>query len=128
MKGADVTSDLRGKTFKQTEYLQKHMRYKCKNNEIEVQNKKRCACNICGNDYAEQRSLITHMRIVHDGITDQFECDHCGQKFSRKTSLWAHKKLHTGDHKMYNCDNCSFSSKDKRYFVNHQLKCSRNSS
>ena len=127
MKGANVTCDLCGKTFKQPEYLQNHKRYKCKNNEIEVQNKKRYACNVCGNDYAEQRSLITHMRIVHDGITDQFECDHCGQKFSRKTSLWAHKKLHTGDHKMYNCDNCSFSSKDKRYFVNHQLKCSRNS-
>lgn len=47
-----------------------------------------------------------------------FTCNICGGKFSRYSSLWSHKKLHSGE-KNYKCDQCSSSFAKAVYLKNH---------
>lgn len=48
-----------------------------------------------------------------------FECDICGGKFSRYSSLWSHKTLHTGV-KKFTCDVCNASFAKANYLNNHK--------
>jgi uncharacterized Zn-finger protein len=47
-----------------------------------------------------------------------FSCNICGGKFSRYSSLWSHKKLHSGE-KNYKCELCSASFAKAVYLKNH---------
>lgn len=47
-----------------------------------------------------------------------FNCNICGGKFSRYSSLWSHKKLHSGE-KNYRCELCNSSFAKAVYLKNH---------
>ncbi|KAG5682824.1 hypothetical protein PVAND_012148 [Polypedilum vanderplanki] len=47
-----------------------------------------------------------------------FSCNICGGKFSRYSSLWSHKKLHSGE-KNYRCELCNSSFAKAVYLKNH---------
>uniref|UniRef100_U5EQX0 C2H2-type domain-containing protein n=1 Tax=Corethrella appendiculata TaxID=1370023 RepID=U5EQX0_9DIPT len=47
-----------------------------------------------------------------------FTCNTCGGKFSRYSSLWSHKKLHTGE-KNYKCGVCGIAFAKAVYLKNH---------
>lgn len=48
-----------------------------------------------------------------------FECDVCGGKFARYSSLWSHKTLHTGV-KKFTCNVCNASFAKANYLNNHK--------
>lgn len=47
-----------------------------------------------------------------------FSCNICGGKFSRYSSLWSHKKLHSGE-KNYKCEICNSVFAKAVYLKNH---------
>jgi len=122
--GKQHSCDLCGKTFQQANYLKTHKMFSCKNAEtISRVNMKKFKCQFCEKEYADNRGMMDHVKIVHEGKRDNFVCDICSKVFSRRTSLSAHKLLHTGEFKIFTCDNCGTSFKDKRYLARHQEKC-----
>ncbi|XP_070506369.1 zinc finger protein 233-like isoform X2 [Chironomus tepperi] len=88
------------------------------------------------NKYASQSStpsvsptsVVPHMsgfvqvkqRAQHGNpATKPFTCDICGGKFSRYSSLWSHKTLHTGI-KKFVCTICNASFAKANYLNNHK--------
>lgn len=63
--------------------------------------------------FTSQRLISIHFRNEKP-----FNCNICGGKFSRYSSLWSHKKLHSGE-KNYKCDQCSSSFAKAVYLKNH---------
>lgn len=47
-----------------------------------------------------------------------FSCSICGGRFSRYSSLWSHKKLHSGE-KNYKCGVCGIAFAKAVYLKNH---------
>lgn len=47
-----------------------------------------------------------------------FQCNICGGTFSRYSSLWSHKKLHSGE-KNYKCTICGLAFAKAVYLKNH---------
>ena len=121
--GAEVSCEFCGKSFKHKDSLTTHLKQNCPNNGTVKPIKKKLSCHLCNNEYVDKKGLKSHIEIVHEGKINQFECEYCNHKFSRKTSLHAHMKLHTGEYNIFKCDKCSFSSKDKRLLKNHKFKC-----
>ena len=131
MFGKQFKCDLCEQTFMQKDTLRQHKLYRCKNadnlqllkNREEKRERQKFACEMCDKVYGDKRNLQNHIRIIHEGKTDNFVCDVCSKSFSRITSLVAHKMLHTGEFKIFNCEHCNASFKDKRYYVRHKEKC-----
>lgn len=57
-------------------------------------------------------------QLAHSQSDKPFSCNICGGKFSRYSSLWSHKKLHSGE-KNYRCEQCSSSFAKAVYLKNH---------
>uniref|UniRef100_A0A182JJM7 C2H2-type domain-containing protein n=1 Tax=Anopheles atroparvus TaxID=41427 RepID=A0A182JJM7_ANOAO len=55
---------------------------------------------------------------VHHQPEKPFTCNTCGGRFSRYSSLWSHKKLHTGE-KNYKCNVCGIAFAKAVYLKNH---------
>jgi uncharacterized Zn-finger protein len=47
-----------------------------------------------------------------------FQCNICDGRFSRYSSLWSHKRLHTGD-KPFKCESCGLNFAKAAYLKNH---------
>ena len=124
--GKAFSCDMCGNSFQQECFLKTHKMYSCKNSPTIERPNKQFQCQLCEKVYSDNRGLQDHIMIVHEGKKDNFVCEICSKSFSRRTSLAAHKLLHTGEYKVYHCDNCSASFKDKRYLVRHQEKCIKN--
>lgn len=66
----------------------------------------------------------TNVNMKNDSINNSntpnkpFHCNICGGSFSRYSSLWSHKRLHTGD-KPYKCEICGLSFAKAAYLKNH---------
>ncbi|KAG0722149.1 Zinc finger protein 454 [Chionoecetes opilio] len=73
---------------------------------------KKFLCQVCGNKFMTQSSLMTHMEIHND--QKRFECSFCKKKFKRKEKLKYHERIHTGE-RPFQCLLCSrgFVSKTK---------------
>merc|ERR1712227_217135 len=109
MFGKQFKCDLCEQTFMQKDTLRQHKLYRCKNadnlqllkNREEKRERQKFACEMCDKVYGDKRNLQNHIRIIHEGKTDNFVCDVCSKSFSRITSLVAHKMLHTGEFKIF---------------------------
>ena len=123
INGNQHTCDLCGKSFQQASYLKSHKMGWCKNSDVPRPEPKKHKCQHCEKEYTDKRALTDHVKIIHEGVTDTFACDVCNQKFSRRTSLYAHALLHKGEYKVYTCDNCGTRYKDKSHLEQHQMSC-----
>ena len=120
--GKELSCDLCGNTFRETYQLTRHKKFKCMKQDNKLILKK-FECKECDKKYSDKRALETHIKIIHEGKKDNFVCDICSKVFSRRTSFSAHKLLHTGNFKVYDCNNCTSKFKDKRNLVRHKGKC-----
>ncbi|GAB6021005.1 hypothetical protein CHUAL_003643 [Chamberlinius hualienensis] len=75
-------------------------------------------CETCGFLCATQRYLARHQE-THQG--NQLVCGVCDMKFTLKSSLKRHGKLHISDEKPHSCHLCSYSAR-KRYNLKCHLK------
>ncbi|XP_066971034.1 zinc finger protein 728-like isoform X1 [Macrobrachium rosenbergii] len=73
---------------------------------------KKFLCQICGNKFMTQNSLMAHMEVHND--IKRFECSFCKKKFMRKEKLKFHERIHTGE-RPFQCQVCvrGFVSKTK---------------
>jgi len=111
-KCAPVICPVCGKEFMTNWKLQKHVNGHLNN---------RChICDECGKDFLHSQTLIDHIEIVHQGKRN-FQCDVCSKKFSRKTSLRAHKLIHSGI-KPFSCKICERQFREKIQLIKHLQK------
>ena len=81
--------------------------------------KQKLLCDTCGKEYSSKIKLEGHVRIVHMGIRD-YECVHCGIKFTAPTCLKSHVLAkHTDDAPGYPCTICGKVFKLKDYLKQH---------
>ncbi|EAA14852.5 AGAP008827-PA, partial [Anopheles gambiae str. PEST] len=70
----------------------------------------------------QQWVFLFCLRSVHVTLPREpekpFTCNTCGGRFSRYSSLWSHKKLHTGE-KNYKCNVCGIAFAKAVYLKNH---------
>ncbi|XP_042857537.1 zinc finger protein 184-like [Penaeus japonicus] len=73
---------------------------------------KKFLCQVCGNKFMTQNSLMAHMEVHSD--LKRFECTFCKKKFKRKEKLKYHERIHTGE-RPFQCQMCTrgFVSKTK---------------
>lgn len=67
----------------------------------------------------KQRNTSSQSSSTTNPEAKPFECDICGGKFSRYSSLWSHKTLHTGV-KKFTCNVCNASFAKANYLNNHK--------
>lgn len=66
--------------------------------------RKRYTCEICFNKYNSKNSLKRHY-LVHN-IDRPFACDKCDKRFTMKSYLTAHRKLHIAGGAIFSCEIC----------------------
>lgn len=82
-------------------------------------------CNKCNGSGViivggQKKHLHTNANAVHQVQAQEkpFTCNTCGGRFSRYSSLWSHKKLHSGE-KNYKCNVCGIAFAKAVYLKNH---------
>lgn len=63
-------------------------------------------------------TLYTNANSIRRNPSKPFSCNICGGLFSRYSSLWSHKKLHSGE-KNYKCTICGLAFAKAVYLKNH---------
>ncbi|XP_019756568.1 zinc finger protein 41 isoform X2 [Dendroctonus ponderosae] len=81
-----------------------HNRARLKRHMLSHRNKV-VTCDVCGEDFADGRSLMNH-RHSHTSISGrQFPCKECGKTFGSRSSQQIHIRIHTGE-RPYGCRFC----------------------
>jgi transcriptional repressor CTCF len=100
------------KTFKTTENLQRHIKFK---HETKFQ------CKICSKTFAFSRLLKDHLKVHENPET--FQCKICKRAFVTSNNLKIHMKLIHADKNLVNkfkCEKCEYSSYAKKNLKEHQ--------
>ncbi|XP_066428857.1 zinc finger protein 547-like isoform X1 [Eleutherodactylus coqui] len=84
---------------------------------VEQNGGKRFHCGECGKQFTKSSSLYTHRRI-HTG-KKPYSCSECGKYFFTKAKLNEHKRIHTGE-KPYSCSECGRCFTNKSSLVRHE--------
>lgn len=68
-----------------------HLNFNARTISVEVNEAGRYPCKQCRASYKNRSHLLRHLRF-ECGVEPQFECYHCGKKFTRDTTLKTHLK------------------------------------
>lgn len=74
-------------------------------------------CTDCGQYFADQRALTTHIALVH---TKEFHCKICDKVFANKRNLKRHEDVHTGI--KFQCQACHSEFSTKASMQRHMKK------
>ncbi|XP_068956483.1 zinc finger protein 420-like [Petaurus breviceps papuanus] len=78
---------------------------------------KRYECNECGNAFSKTSYLIVHQRF-HSG-EKPYKCNECGKAFSQTSNLIVHQRIHSGE-KPYECNECGRAFTARSGLKQHQ--------
>ncbi|OWR52126.1 zinc finger protein [Danaus plexippus plexippus] len=74
-------------------------------------------CNICGGSFSRYSSLWSHKKL-HSGEKN-FKCGICGIAFAKAVYLKNHSRIHTGE-KPYRCQTCGMQFSQSPHLKNHE--------
>ncbi|KAK9886330.1 hypothetical protein WA026_015842 [Henosepilachna vigintioctopunctata] len=74
-------------------------------------------CNICNGSFSRYSSLWSHKRL-HTGEKN-FKCNICGLAFAKAAYLKNHSRIHTGE-KPYRCNVCGMQFSQSPHLKNHE--------
>ncbi|XP_031805271.1 zinc finger protein 883-like [Sarcophilus harrisii] len=74
-------------------------------------------CNQCGQAFTRKDCLIIHKRIHTE--EKPYKCNQCGKDFRKKGALIEHQRIHTGE-KPYECSQCGKRFRIKGDLIVHQ--------
>lgn len=74
-------------------------------------------CNVCDGSFSRYSSLWSHKRL-HSG-DKPFKCDLCGLTFARAAYLKNHVRVHSGE-KPYKCEICGMQFSQSPHLKNHE--------
>ncbi|XP_045542138.1 zinc finger protein 665 [Papilio machaon] len=88
-----------------------------KNKHSQADMDKRFHCNICGGSFSRYSSLWSHKKL-HSGEKN-FKCGICGIAFAKAVYLKNHSRIHTGE-KPYRCSTCGMQFSQSPHLKNHE--------
>lgn len=77
-------------------------------------------CGFCNKTYKSRQSLKEHFRVAHSSNRKLFICTTCGKRFTAKSTLIKHSKIHTGL-KEFSCPDCPKMYTRASYLRVHRL-------
>ncbi|XP_021931003.1 zinc finger protein 154-like isoform X2 [Zootermopsis nevadensis] len=93
--------------------LQYHMRIHLPDEE-----KLASVCDTCGKKFANDRSLLSHQRYVHEKVREVM-CHICPKTFPRQSALKQHLYTHVAKSEQKQCDDCGKWLKNDSTFQSH---------
>ncbi|XP_045510598.1 zinc finger protein 679-like isoform X1 [Colias croceus] len=88
-----------------------------KNKSNQQNSDKSYHCNICGGSFSRYSSLWSHKKL-HSGEKN-FKCGICGIAFAKAVYLKNHSRIHTGE-KPYRCNTCGMQFSQSPHLKNHE--------
>nr|XP_014096012.1 zinc finger protein 420 [Bactrocera oleae]XP_014096013.1 zinc finger protein 420 [Bactrocera oleae]XP_014096014.1 zinc finger protein 420 [Bactrocera oleae]XP_036215911.1 zinc finger protein 420 [Bactrocera oleae] len=84
---------------------------------VKAENPKPFTCNICGGTFSRYSSLWSHKKL-HSGEKN-YKCTICGLAFAKAVYLKNHARIHTGE-KPYKCQTCGMQFSQSPHLKNHE--------
>ncbi|KAL7029497.1 hypothetical protein ACKWTF_006261 [Chironomus riparius] len=87
------------------------------NQSVQSQNDKPFSCNICGGKFSRYSSLWSHKKL-HSGEKN-YKCEQCNSSFAKAVYLKNHMRIHSGE-KPYRCGTCGMTFSQSPHLKNHE--------
>ncbi|XP_055857493.1 zinc finger protein 665 isoform X1 [Episyrphus balteatus] len=85
--------------------------------QVKSETPKPFTCNICGGTFSRYSSLWSHKKL-HSGEKN-YKCTICGLAFAKAVYLKNHARIHTGE-KPYKCQTCGMQFSQSPHLKNHE--------